>query len=661
MKLRLLFVTALMAGMANLGVYSQCVLTGLNTNYCASDDPDTLTATCSGSPADVFGTGVNSQGVFDPSSAGPGTHVITVIGDPNNYNVDVTGTFAPVVGTGTAVALLDDDVAENLPIGFSFRFFDNSYTTFGISSNGFMYFGSQVNGCCTGQAIPTAGTPNNYIAFAWEDLDPDGAGTIEYYTVGTAPNRRLILDIESVPHYPGPGPNNNITTQIQLWEGCGQIEIHTTTQPEGVDVHTMGIENSTGTIGFAAPGRNASTWTATNDYVAFVPAECYTETVDVFDGPALTFTPDTVDCASDVNGSVSVAPVGAAPFTYAWDGGQTVATISSLAPGTYTVTVTGNDGCASSGDVTVVAPLPIGASISETNANCESGTDGTVASMVTGGVTPYSYLWGDPGSSTTDSISGVGPGIYGLTITDAAGCEFVTSSTVGFDNPDPVVDLGEDKGFCPGQSSVLVGPPGQASYNWSNGDSLLSTIVNTAGIYSLTVTSAAGCTGADDITITVFTPAQVDLGSNQSGPISIMLDAGSSFSNFLWNTGANTQTLNVTISGDYSVIVTDSNGCKSSDTVKVSIWTTGLQDIATDELSLYPNPTDGQVFIRTNASITNATIALFDLSGREVSMIQSDLQPGQDLPVDLTGMAAGTYFVRVTSEGAVHDFKITLK
>ena len=661
MKQRLLIFIAFIT-VANLGVYSQCVINGLSSVYCQSDASDTLTASCNGSPVSIFGAGVNSQGVFNPSNAGSGIHVLSVFPDPNAYIIDTSGTFDPDTGSGTSVALSDDDVSGPLPIGFGFRFFDNSYTSFRISSNGFIFFGSgSDNGCCSGELIPGTATPNNLIAFAWEDLDPDGVGTIEYYTIGTAPDRRLIMNFIDVPHFPGPGPTNNITSQVQLWEGCGRIEIHTTTQPDGFSTHTMGIENSTGTVAYAPTGRNSSTWTATDDYVAFVPVDCYSDTVVVNPGPSLSITADSLDCASDSNGTANIMASGNGPFTYAWSNGQTTPMASGLHVGTHHCTITDNNGCASFANVEIGSPLPLGATFDVTGTVGESDDDGTIVTPVSGGVEPYGYEWDDPGSSTTADLNGLEPGTYLLTVTDLNGCEFVTSATVGFEHEDPEVDLGDDKGFCPGQSAVLVGPPGMVEYNWSSGDSVISAIVNTAGIYSLTVTDNEGCTNSDDVTVTVFLPVQVDLGPDQSGPGPIVLDAGSVFTNYLWSTGANGQIVNVTLPGDYSVTVTDTNGCATSDTVTVSIWASGVEDVDEVQLTLFPNPASDRVFVRSSAPLNNVRMTLFDLSGREIFAHRVDMQAGRDLPVDLGSLPAGTYFIRLRADTVLRDFKVTLK
>lgn len=193
-----------------------------------------------------------------------------------DYTVDQTGTFNPmdISGSGINVPLTDDSVSGDLPIGFTFNFIGNDYTTFRISSNGFITFNTDGdNGCCTGPVLPEAGNADNLIAFAWEDLDPGNGGqpainVVRYATEGTAPNRVLVVEFFNVDHFPS---GDNVTVHTQLYEGTNVIEIHTTSQPAISGNHTQGIENIDGTDALAVPGRNGVPWTASNDFVAFIP------------------------------------------------------------------------------------------------------------------------------------------------------------------------------------------------------------------------------------------------------------------------------------------------------------------------------------------------------------------------------------------------------
>lgn len=215
--------------------------------------------------------------------------VVTNFLQSDGYTVDLSGEFNPVAISGTSVSLGDDQVSTDLPIGFDFVFFGETYSTFRISSNGFISFGFNTNsGCCSGAFIPS-GVINNFIALAWEDLLPSGAG-ISYSTIGSAPNRVLIVDFDNVSYFGGGG---QVTSQAHLYEGSGLIEIHSLSIDEN-GTKTQGIENLTGTNGYFAPGRNASFWGATNDYVGFIPNTgdfpdtCGNETIVTIDIDAFT-------------------------------------------------------------------------------------------------------------------------------------------------------------------------------------------------------------------------------------------------------------------------------------------------------------------------------------------------------------------------------------
>lgn len=187
--------------------------------------------------------------------------------DPFNYSVSSIG-FDTIPGTGTNVTLGDDAIAL-VPIGFNFEFYGVTYSGAYISSNGFLSFTNVGNGCCSGQNIPNAAIPNNLVAFNWEDLNPTAGGSVDYFTTGVAPNRVFVMNFRSVSHFGGCG---TVSAQVQLHEATGNIEIHGARVDACGGITTMGVENSTGTLATAVPGRNASTgWSGTNEAWLFSP------------------------------------------------------------------------------------------------------------------------------------------------------------------------------------------------------------------------------------------------------------------------------------------------------------------------------------------------------------------------------------------------------
>lgn len=187
-----------------------------------------------------------------------------------NYTIDQTGMFNFMFAPGDTVILADEEISNALPIGFSFSFYDSTYTQFYVGSNGFITFTPTTNtGCCTGQMIPNTAQPNNLIAFAWNNLDPSAGGTVTYTTDGIAPNRILRVTFFNVAHFNNPFAP--VTSQVALYEGTNIIEIHTASMPGTGTAHTMGLENGNGTRAVPVPLRNASSWSAAADVVKFTP------------------------------------------------------------------------------------------------------------------------------------------------------------------------------------------------------------------------------------------------------------------------------------------------------------------------------------------------------------------------------------------------------
>lgn len=150
-------------------------------------------------------------------------------------------------------------------------------------------------------------------------------------------------------------------------------------------------------------------------------------------------------------------------------------------------------------------------------------------------------------------------------------CEDTASQTVVVTSG-LAVSLGADQDLCPSDSLVLDASNTGSTYLWNTGATTPTLTVNTAGTYIVTVTAGPGCTGSDTVVITGLAAPLVSLGQDTAfcPGGSVLLDAGNPGATYLWNTGATTQTLNISASGTYQVTVTNSAGCEAGDTVLVS-------------------------------------------------------------------------------------------
>ena len=225
--------------MAATSAFGQCTLTNLNSSYCVDAPSFTLTG---GTNYYVNSTNTST---FNPATLGVGTHrVLTTNGEADAYYVSTTGTFSPEPPVGaTTLALGDDAQSGAISIGFSFNFFGTDQTVVRIGSNGVLGLGatgSYPSVAAVNEPLSDGGDPNNLIAFAWEDLKPNSGGTIRYFSTGTAPFRKFVVDFINVPQS---GSGGNVTVQVQLHETTNVVEIHSTNVTFSDRSGTQGVES----------------------------------------------------------------------------------------------------------------------------------------------------------------------------------------------------------------------------------------------------------------------------------------------------------------------------------------------------------------------------------------------------------------------------------
>lgn len=193
-------------------------------------------------------------------------------------------------------------------------------------------------------------------------------------------------------------------------------------------------------------------------------------------------------------------------------------------------------------------------------------------------VVPYSVNW-STGATTPDIM--VGAGTYSVVITDANGCTAADTTTITEATPVTLAD----EGICDGGSATLDAGV-FSTYNWSTGDSTSSISVTSASAtYAVTVVDANGCVSTDSATVTTLANPAPSIGPDVvacEDATPVMLDAGAGFATYSWDNGDVTQMTSVSMAGDYSVMVADSNGCMGSDTVNVSINPSPVVDLGGD-------------------------------------------------------------------------------
>ena len=249
------------------------------------------------------------------------------------------------------------------------------------------------------------------------------------------------------------------------------------------------------------------------------------------------------------------------------------------------------------------------------------------------------YTWSN--GPTTPAVSFSASGTYYVTAADGT-CSKVDTLVVN-QNASPSVNIGNDTCLVSGGTVRLNTGGGYSTYVWNTGASTSSIIANLPGSYWVTVTNAAGCSGISD-TVTISTGASVNLGKDTciySGG-SYLLNAGAGATSYLWNTGATTDTLRVTATGTYSVVVTE-GGCTGRDTIVIRSCGNPVCIPVAD-------------FSVLNISPAN-TVTLKDSSYNEFGTTKYYWNFGDGSPVDtaLAGNSVHTY-----GAGAIYTISLTV-
>ncbi len=280
--------------------------------------------------------------------------------------------------------------------------------------------------------------------------------------------------------------------------------------------------------------------------------------------------PSTI-CIGDTTTIQAVGSGGIAPYSYTWDnfiGTGNNINLTPITNTTYTVTITDSNGCSNTEMIAVmVRPIPTPSIIGNLiicNGESTALDAGTFSSYVWSTGETTQNITANPSTDTN----------YSVTVTDTNGCENNNMVTVTV-SPSPDLDVQGNLMLCNGESTILDAGVFN-SYLWSNGATTQTIDISPSSDmdYTVTVFDANGCSKSEMVSVVVHQlPSPEILGdlSICSGT-STTLDAGN-YNSYIWNTGENTQTIiiNPTVDSDYSVVVTDGNGCSSLGIVTVSI------------------------------------------------------------------------------------------
>ncbi|WP_157499418.1 SprB repeat-containing protein, partial [Flavobacterium beibuense] len=614
---------------------------------------------------------------FDPNNSYAAVAVLHVgapsLIPPANVVVNSTTAACTTVVNGIRIVAIDDCTD---PITLTYDITgattgtgsgDASGTTFnaGVSTVTYTATDSSLNTSTATFTVTVTGTTGTISSQTNVSCNgnTDGAATIDV-TGGITPYTYLWSDGQTTATATGLAAGDYTVTVTDA-VGCATIVDVTITEPTALAITpsqvnilcngtatgeaTVSVTGGTGAYTYlwsdgqttaTATGLTAGAYSVT---VTDANSCTLTENFTITELPALTATPTGVDivCNGDASGSASVAVTGgAAPYTYLWNTTETTATISNLTAGIYTVDIEDANGCTTNASVTINESPALVVNETHTDVQCNGNDTGVASVIVTGGATPYTYLWNNGEESAT--ITNLLAGTYTVEVKDNNNC--TKSLTIEIQEPDALestpsqVDIlcnGDNTGAA---SLTITGGVGPYSYLWDTGE-ITDNIANlVAGNYSVIVTDANGCTltqlyTIDEPAVLSVNPTQTNIlcNGNATGSATATVSGGKLPYNYLWSNGETTATISGLTSGNYSVGIIDANGCTISQSFFISqpnalTATTAKSDIAC-------NGDDTGV-----ASIT--------VSGG-VAPYTYEWSNGEDTAA-ITGLTAGIYTVEVT-------------
>lgn len=400
-----------------------------------------------------------------------------------------------------------------------------------------------------------------------------------------------------------------------------------------------------------------------------------TTSVTVNEPTAIVLTASNVSSnCGQADGEVSVSATGGTStsgYTYLWQDATTTtvgttATVNGLVAGTYTVTVTDDNGCTATATATISDLGGPGISETHINANCNGSSDGSIDITMTGGSTPFTYSWSGPSSytSTNQDINLLAAGNYDVTATDNNGC--VATLTVTINEP-PVlvvtptaVDVTCSGGSTGELDATVTGGTGTSTFVWYDDALMTNTIGSGAsltgistGTYYVEVTDANNCTS--NASITVNEPAAIAISTTATnancgqsdGTVSVTGITGGSgnYVSEVWedNNGDPVTDINAVSSGSYTVVITDDQGCTGTAVQGVNDLVGPTLNIISAASASCAGYCDGTALIEAVGGTPTYTYVWNPVPGT-----------GQGT-ASVTGLCAGDYNVSVSDDNGCTD------
>jgi gliding motility-associated-like protein len=362
-----------------------------------------------------------------------------------------------------------------------------------------------------------------------------------------------------------------------------------------------------------------------------------------------------IRCYGETNGRVEIeASGGNGAYQYLWSNNNTSRLLDNIGAGIYTITVSDGNACIKKDSVQILQPDSLSVATTVDNLDCKNPNSGKITVVAQGGSPPYAYTWqGANNFTSTDTIIENLPlGIYTLTLTDSKACSKIISYEIT--TPTPFEISGEVtpvkcKGDATG-SIILNINGGNAPFNfvWSNQAITKDNLDLIAGNYSVTVSDASSCSIVKSYLIEEPTLA---LNLQISGIDTLCFDAkngtliasvlgGTTPYRYEWNNGFIDSFLVNISGGNFSLSVTDNNGCKAI--AQRNIATFGKIEAKISEIQAKCHDSKDAVLEITEISYSQVSTPISDFLLRWSN--------GENTPIASQLIAGATYSVTITNK-----------
>lgn len=535
--------------------------------FCTSDSPVTLTAASAGGTWSGSGITDPATGAFDPGAVSAGNYLITYeiingeCSDIDSESITVENAPDPTITSASDYCINDPTV----------------FLT--AASAGGTWSGNGIADTSSGEFDP--------------GLAGEGTHTITYQNSTGTCTATDQTDVEVHPE-----PDISIVSAndpLCFGDSDGNIQVSSSADSPVFTWPDMSNGNTYSNLSagtYVVSVQDAYACENSTDITLIEPPELIVSFEDI----------QHLTCYGTDDGSLTASAAGGTTggnYVWSWNTGDDVPSISGLSEGTYTITVTDDNGCETIASENITQPDEIVLTESVSDVQCQTNAPGSCGVSVSGGSGSYTYQW-DNSPVNAPVLTEVSAGTYSITVEDSNGCSNTSTMTVETSgNVDVSIDLVEPVS-CHGDSDGILSASGEGvepqTYLWNPGNLTNNPISSlSAGNYQVTVTDDRGCTGTNSYLLTDPEPIDYDANidsvtchGSEDGAVSLNISGGAQPVVCLWSNGHNGPSIADLNGGWYSFTLTDDEGCQARDSVFVYEPVSSLyMDIHVQNVSCY--------------------------------------------------------------------------